>query len=382
MASHLLHPAFGTDRGRVRQRNEDAVGYHYPDDFQKLHDYGALFVLADGVGGLSNGAEVAEYAIRRLIELYYEQDPSHPAEMLKTSIAKLNDEIYRVHHTKGATTLVALLIRQNEAIVAHVGDSRAYHGRPNILKLITQDHAAEVIDPDGKPRRKLTRALGYRAHVEASIHVHSFQEGDCFLLLTDGATRYFDTPGIYKLLSENPKETIQRIIERSNEAGGMDNISAVITFIGGSLADADALTAHLQQLEAEGVRVEVPPAPPLQDVPQTNRLQPLSLWILFFLALMLTAFFAFSPEPNAFFVATQATAELSFIGQHLHFEMAALTYLEVGENTSAFMIEPAKAYFVQDILTNDEIWIGLYDAETARLGWIRLADLPAYHLLP
>lgn len=380
MASHQLHLALGTHRGRVRERNEDAIAYNYPSNFDTLNDYGALFVVADGVGGLSNGAEVSDFATRRLIEIYYHEPLSNPAEMLKNSVIQVNSEIYREYHTKSATTIVAMLIRQQEAIVAHVGDSRAYQGRPNILKLITQDHAAEMVDANGRAKRKLTRALGYRAHVEVSVTSHQLQKDDCFLLLTDGATRYFDTMGLYKLLSENPRESVQRIIERSNEAGGMDNISAIMLQIGPSLANESALSTHLRQLAQLGVKVDLPD----NERPATNSLQPLLLWIILFFGIVSAgaAFYLLAPRlPVNLSLATQATNEVEILGQQIAFEETAQTYTEVGNPAHAFLIEPNHPYIVQDILLLEEIWIRLYDAENERIGWIPAADMPAYRLL-
>jgi PPM family protein phosphatase len=396
MASHQLHVALGTHRGRHRERNEDAVAYHYPVDYERLNSYGALFVLADGVGGLSRGAEVAELATRRLIEIYYHEPLRSPVDMLKAAIAQLNSEIYREYHTKSATTLVVMLIRQDEAIIAHVGDSRAYHARPNALKLITQDHAAEMIDPDGRPRRKLTRALGYRAYVEASISSHQIQKDDCFLMVTDGATRYFDTNSLFTLLSENPRESVQRIIEHSNEAGGMDNVSAVLVQVAGSLANEAALITHLRQLEQIGVKVEVPPYN--KAAPQINNSQTLLLWILLILGFIGTgtALFLLAPTPEALvqatqFIVTQPTnlpptlaptpSETGLVGQSLVFEFAALTYTQMGQSNSAFLIQTNQVYLVQEIFVDEDTWIRLYEPESKRSGWIREADLPPYSLL-
>jgi PPM family protein phosphatase len=396
MASHQLDLALGTHRGRHRERNEDAVSYHYPENYETLNSYGALFVLADGVGGLANGAEVAELAIRRLVEIYYQEPLSTPSEMLRASIVQVNSEIYRIYHTKSATTLVAMLIRQDEAIIAHVGDSRAYHGKPNLLKLVTQDHAAEMIDPDGKARRKLTRALGYRAHLEVSISSHSLQKGDFFLLVTDGATRYFDTNTLFKLLSENPRDSVQRIIESSNEAGGYDNVSAILVKISGSLANEAALNTHLSQLGQKAVNVELPPYD--EAAPQTNRLYSLLLWLTILLGFISTgtALFLFSPKPEAVlattqFVVTQPTilpvtlaptaSQPGLLGQSLVFDVAALTYTQLGQGSSEFLIQPNEAYLVQEIFVDEDTWIRLYEPESARSGWIREADLPPYRLL-
>src|SRR5689334_14437898 len=100
MSSHQLHLALGTHRGRLRERNEDAVSYYYPSDYETLNSYGTLFLIADGVGGLANGAEVAQHATQRIVEVYYQNPLDKPIEMLRSSINLINNEIYRQYHTK------------------------------------------------------------------------------------------------------------------------------------------------------------------------------------------------------------------------------------------------------------------------------------------
>ena len=212
MASYQLDFALGSHRGRMREKNEDAVAYHYPSDWEILNHYGALFVLADGVGGLANGAEIAELTLRRLIEIYYQENLLDPAETLRQSIQKINAELYQHYHAQGATTLVAVVICQDEAIIAHVGDSRAYYKNNLDLIPLTQDHAAEIVSR-GKVKRKLTRALGYRAAVEVSLNSQKLQTSDTLLLLTDGVLRYYENETLENLLAENPRETVQNIIE-------------------------------------------------------------------------------------------------------------------------------------------------------------------------
>jgi serine/threonine protein phosphatase PrpC len=395
MSSHQLHLALGTHRGRLRERNEDAVFYYYPSDYETLNRYGTLFVVADGVGGLAHGAEVAEIAVQRLIEVYYQAPLDNPIEMLRASIAQINNEIYRQYHTKSATTLVAMLIHQEEAIVAHVGDSRAYHGRQHQLRLITQDHAAEMVDADGKAKRKLTRALGYRAQVDATITKHSIQNDDYFLLVTDGVSRYFDTPSLQSLLRETARESVEQIITSSNEAGGYDNVSAIVVQVGGAFLNETALIRHTMLLEQDGVTVKLPPFD--EDAPTKRPYQNFLVWVaglIGFLSIA-AAFFLFTLRPQAIVQTPEATSaptsvpaaispipeDTGLVGQEIAFEAAALTYLEIGQTSSAFLIEPHRPYLVQEIFTDVETWICLYEQDSKRSGWIREADLPTYRLL-
>jgi serine/threonine protein phosphatase PrpC len=395
MSSHQLHLALGTHRGRLRERNEDAVSYYYPSDYETLNSYGTLFLVADGVGGLSHGAEVAEIAVQRLIEVYYQSPKDKPIEMLRASIKQVNNEIYRQYHTKSATTLVAMLIHQDEAIIAHVGDSRAYHGRQHQLRLITQDHAAEMVDADGKAKRKLTRALGYRAQVDATITKHSIQNDDYFLLVTDGASRYFDTPSLQSLIRENARESVQQIINSSNDAGGYDNVSAIMVQIGGNFVNESALIMHTRLLEQEGVSVKLPPFE--EDAPTKKPYQNFLVWMAALIGFLgvAAAFFLFTLRPQAIVETPEAPSvptslpatinpnpqETALVGQALEFDVAALTYLEIGQTHSAFLIEPHRPYLVQETFTDVETWIRLYEQDSKRSGWIREADLPTYRLL-
>lgn len=71
MTLFRLTPALATHRGQRRRHNEDAVAYIYPDDPAILRDYGAIFLLADGVGGLRNGQEYSQKAVQAICDHYY-----------------------------------------------------------------------------------------------------------------------------------------------------------------------------------------------------------------------------------------------------------------------------------------------------------------------
>src|SRR5690606_22448944 len=104
---------------------EDAVGYEYPNDSSLLLSHGALFMVADGVGGLSSGDKASQMAVENLSKHYYRGDVSKGiAEGLSHAIQQANTDVFLEFDRQGATTLVAIVIHGNQMFSASVGDSQ------------------------------------------------------------------------------------------------------------------------------------------------------------------------------------------------------------------------------------------------------------------
>src|SRR5262245_32750703 len=112
-----LIPAMGTHVGMRRRHNEDYIGYRYPDDIEILQESGALFVVADGVGGLSAGERASSMAVERLIKHYYAADSEIPPDQrLSIAFQQVNHDVYKLLNDPGkpaATTMVAVVILEN-----------------------------------------------------------------------------------------------------------------------------------------------------------------------------------------------------------------------------------------------------------------------------
>jgi serine/threonine protein phosphatase PrpC len=236
-----------TDTGRRRTQNEDHI------DFDgKL----GIAVLADGMGGHKAGEIAAFMAVESVLEdlqHFINQENSQSItssqllEALSNTISDSNKKIFRAaeasHELKGmGTTVVAVVVRGSRIFVGHVGDSRLYLFRNNVLTRLTRDHSLiqDLIDKGfyteleartASVSHVVTRALGSRADVEVETGEYELEGNDLLLLCSDGLTDLvFDTK-ITDILSRHPKDlekTAQALVAQANDHGGKDNISVIV----------------------------------------------------------------------------------------------------------------------------------------------------------
>jgi PPM family protein phosphatase len=231
-AAALSHP------GKVRTTNEDAYGY--------CLDAG-VFAVCDGMGGAAAGEVASRLAVDTLIErLCSVTSLEDRGKALEESIAAAN----RLVHTQAAhdaslqgmgTTLVAVAIQDDQALIGHVGDSRCYLFRAGQLTRQTNDHSLvdeqvrlghmTQADADRSPLRNvITRAIGTQQAVEPDITDLPLESGDLLLLCSDGLTREVPEPCIAAILRGpgSIEQHCQRLIDAANEAGSRDNVTAVL----------------------------------------------------------------------------------------------------------------------------------------------------------
>lgn len=240
-----------TDPGRVRGHNEDCV--------ESRPDLG-IVVLADGMGGY-NAGEVASGMATSLIasglteswtkdalaKLSRDDAMALAQAVLQKQVARANKAIFdaaeKDPHCAGmGTTLVACLFYDNFLTVGHIGDSRLYRMRNDALEQVTRDHSLlqEQIDSglitkedarSSHNKNLVTRAVGIDPEVEAEIHTHEVQEGDIFLLCSDGLNDMIEDDEIQMTLialRSNLDLTAQQLIQAANDAGGRDNVSVML----------------------------------------------------------------------------------------------------------------------------------------------------------
>src|ERR1035437_5773378 len=170
-----------------RERNEDFCGTVTPAG-RELETKGALLTVADGVSGNSGGREAAEYTVRGLLSDYYATpDTWSVPHALEKVLVPLNRWVMaeggRQPELAGmATTLTVLVLRGRRYISAHVGDSRLYLLRDGLITQLTIDHVWE--HPELK--NVLSRAVGLDRHFQLDFMDGELQQGDCFLLCSDG----------------------------------------------------------------------------------------------------------------------------------------------------------------------------------------------------
>lgn len=240
--------AFGlTDTGRKREKNQDSI---------LLNNELRLYVVADGMGGHIQGEVASGMAVTILNDsliggLPKEQDLSarkdrHIKELLLAAVTRANSEILRYSRSlkekdiMGTTVSLALFIRR-KLYTVHVGDSRIYRLRRGILEKLTKDHtkAQELVDAGLLPEKEadnhrsshiLTRALGVTDTVAAEIGAHDLQNGDHFLLSSDGLFRVLDEGAVRDVLigDLSIEDKCKTLIEKTLEGGAPDNVSVII----------------------------------------------------------------------------------------------------------------------------------------------------------
>jgi protein phosphatase len=240
-----------TDVGRVRTRNEDALGAFEPDDPAILQSRGRLFVVADGMGGHARGDVASRVAVETLRETYYEAARSEPLpEALRVAVQIANEAVYREsRHVEGeppmGTTLTALVIRDHDAFLAHVGDSRAFLVRGRRIRQLTEDHSlvAELVrdgvlsatEAERHPSAHVVlRALGLAEDVVIEVQGPlPLRRGDALVLCTDGLTRQVRPHEIRRLAeSRPPRRACEGLVSLANERGGPDNITLLLIRFG------------------------------------------------------------------------------------------------------------------------------------------------------
>src|SRR5215217_4750135 len=223
-----------TDTGRRRRNNEDVYVCKPP-----------LFAIADGMGG----AQAGEVASGLTAEVLKEYDSSAGAreEQVQALIQEANRRVY-VRATEDAelsgmgTTLTLALVTENGVVFGHVGDSRAYLLRDGNLQQVTDDHSlvAELTragklseeEAESHPQRSvITRALGTDPDVDGDVFSVETQEGDVFLLCSDGLSDMVDDATIEEILRQyrdDLAEAADELVRAANRSGGEDNITMLI----------------------------------------------------------------------------------------------------------------------------------------------------------
>jgi serine/threonine protein phosphatase PrpC len=246
-----LEIAKATHTGMVRSHNEDSIA----TDAEI-----GLAVLADGMGGY-NAGEVASGIATALIssetrEALVRQAPHEvdratgtpfATKLLADIIAKANTSIFQSANSQPqyagmGTTLVVALFCNNQTTIAHIGDSRCYRQRGGKLEQVTRDHSLlqEQIDSGlltkeaakrSQNKNLVTRALGIEPAVGAEIHTYPAQEGDIYLICSDGLNDMVEDEDIEMTLGAlgaNLQLAAEQLVQMANDNGGRDNISVVL----------------------------------------------------------------------------------------------------------------------------------------------------------
>jgi len=255
-----LHWASLSDRGRVRSSNEDFAGD--PNTLAALAGpeaslaaRGALFAVADGMGGHARGEVASRLAVEVLFTTFYTA-PGEPAERFRRAMITANTAVRRAgilaapekagENADAAplppmgTTLVAALVLETWVLFGNVGDSRAYLLQNGNLEQVSRDHTyfAEEIrrglvtkeEAAVLPFRHLiTRSMGSRDEVDVDLFWRPWPAGSTLLLATDGLHGVVDELNMATILaSQLPAVAVRHLVDAANEAGGPDNVTALV----------------------------------------------------------------------------------------------------------------------------------------------------------
>ncbi len=231
-AAALTHP------GRKRTTNQDAIG-------EKVWAHSGVFVVADGMGGHRTGELASKLAVKNILDVLSETEAS--PNLVIEAFEEANDAIYsagqRPESRGMGTTATALALSLPYALIAHVGDSRAYLLRDGVFSQLTQDHSwvAErmrqgLLTPsearNHRWRNVITNALGSFPEARVDLIGLKVRPGDRYLICSDGLSGVLEDQVLQEVLEDaSPQEAVERLVKLANEWGGPDNISVIVVAV-------------------------------------------------------------------------------------------------------------------------------------------------------
>lgn len=240
-----------TDVGRKRNHNEDS--YLIDDELK-------LYVVADGMGGHAGGGTASRIAVETIDrELRNSRDKpeghafssstplqeSPLPDVIRNAVEAACLAIFNAAQEDPrlagmGTTVIALLVKGNHAFFAHVGDSRAYLVRGDMIQQISEDHSlvneqikAGMITPEeakhSRYKNIITRSVGFEEEVQVDVMGLTLEPGDTFILCSDGLANMVEDEELREVLRKSPlEETPQKLVELANDRGGDDNITVIV----------------------------------------------------------------------------------------------------------------------------------------------------------
>lgn len=239
-----------SDVGISRKNNPNEDTYFY----EKTDDGCLLAAVCDGMGGANAGEIASSLASNAFKASFLERYDGWGEEKLrknmKEAVSKANKAVFDASGKESGlsgmgTTIVAAFIHEDgRAVLANVGDSRAYLVSEEGLTQLTRDHSlvnemimrGEIskLEAHRHPSRNLiTRAVGVEPEVKCDTYVHTVKKGDFILLCSDGLSDQVSEPEIYYEIYESghPELACQSLVDVANSRGGSDNITMILVAI-------------------------------------------------------------------------------------------------------------------------------------------------------
>ncbi len=234
-----------SDIGLRRSNNQDSLAVMPAASQSSWQQRGDLFVVADGMGAHAAGELASKLSTDTIPLVYHKLVDRTPAEAILAAVEEANAQI----HSRGqasidfkgmGTTTTAMALLPYGALLAHVGDSRAYRLRGNRLEQLTFDHslvwemrAAGQLQgqvPDYVPKNVITRSLGPSPKVQVDLEGPlPVVPGDTFLMCSDGLSGPVKDEELGMVLgSMSPAEAVRALVDLANLRGGPDNITVIV----------------------------------------------------------------------------------------------------------------------------------------------------------
>lgn len=227
-----------TDQGIIRSDNQDAL---------LMDTQHQIYAVADGLGGLSGGAQASMLAVERVKSLIAGDPPEEQPDLeylFREMQNAVQEEGDKIEDELGmGTTFTMVNLRGNAMRIGHMGDSGIFLFRNEEVFQLTMDHtmAQEILDSQHATSRisipeyyyhTLTRCLGQESDGGPDIFEHKIQQNDRYLLYSDGVTKVFNHEELLERIYQfnDAQSFVEFVIHMSNERGGPDNTTAIALF--------------------------------------------------------------------------------------------------------------------------------------------------------
>ncbi|MDA9946951.1 Stp1/IreP family PP2C-type Ser/Thr phosphatase [Candidatus Marinimicrobia bacterium] len=227
-----------THKGMVRTNNQDSFG-------SAKNSWGELFIVADGMGGHKGGEVASKIAVDHICDAFKDgKGEEDPIYLLESTIQEANQAVVdrateNSDYEGMGTTIVAVIIKNNLAYFAHVGDSRIYLYRYKKKFFVTKDHSVvqDLLDKglineeevENHPQsNRILQAVG-TGKISVTISTHELYQNDYLLLCSDGVTgEVSESEILASILKHKPMAASKDLVEKANQNGGSDNSTCII----------------------------------------------------------------------------------------------------------------------------------------------------------
>src|SRR5688572_2928021 len=224
-----------SDKGR-KEINQDFHGACVPEE-PALGAKGIAIALADGISSSTVSQIASQSAVRVFLEDYYCTSPAWSVKKSAQQVlmavnswlyAQTQQSPYRYEKDRGfVCTLSALVLKSTTAHLFHAGDTRIYRQREGQLEQLTTDHTLRV----SSEQSFLSRALGIQSHLDIDYQSLRLEQGDVFLLTTDGVHEYASARFMINAIADHAADldaAARVIVHEAHERGSADNLTAMI----------------------------------------------------------------------------------------------------------------------------------------------------------